>query len=504
MPDTKTWAKHYLVNKHFSVIPVGRDKVPLLSWKEFQTVRATEAQIDDWWTLWPDANIGIVTGKISGLTVVDVEAGGKFDFPRTFTVETGGGGRHFYYQFQQGLENKARILELTDIRSEGGYVVAAPSMHKSGKEYKVIDDHALSPFPVELFKGFDKGGQWEGKHHDWLEIMSGTSSGNRNDTATVVCGKLIKLFGMSEDGRRLAWEMLCTWNQKNTPPIGINELKKVFASIHSREDKKGLPVNLLEDFEVVHLSEAAKANDQTGDRYPTGIAVLDENLMGGFKDGDLIVIAGITGHGKTTLAQSITCGLVEFGLPCLWFSYEVFNHYLWQAFTEMGLNTESLTYAPLKNSTGNLDWVRKKIKEGKEKYFIKGVFIDHLGFLEKQGVNQNYNYSAYLSELCRDIKMIAREEEIFIVLMAHVNKTEDPKLINLSHSAGIAQEADVVIMIKRLNAKGKTDEIFSNESIVRVEKARGSKVNKMFKVSMDDRKRLAYDSPFVMEQKEKW
>src|SRR5262245_714527 len=58
----------------WSVFPVRcRDKVPLVEWKPYQTERAHEDQIVVWWTEWPDANIGVATGRLSGLLVVDID-----------------------------------------------------------------------------------------------------------------------------------------------------------------------------------------------------------------------------------------------------------------------------------------------------------------------------------------------------------------------------------------------------------------------------------------------
>src|SRR5262249_47888101 len=60
--------------KLFSVIPIAaRDKKPLVGWEAYQTRRATEEEIKAWLAKWPDANIGIVTGPISGLIVVDLD-----------------------------------------------------------------------------------------------------------------------------------------------------------------------------------------------------------------------------------------------------------------------------------------------------------------------------------------------------------------------------------------------------------------------------------------------
>ena len=123
---------------HISVIPVGKNKIPLILWKEFQTRFATEEEITDWFEKFDDPQIGFVTGKISNLTVVDIEKGGDPSFlPQDTTIiSTGGGGFHYYYEYEEGINNKARIKELVDIRGEGGYVVSAFSV--SEKDHTVL------------------------------------------------------------------------------------------------------------------------------------------------------------------------------------------------------------------------------------------------------------------------------------------------------------------------------------------------------------------------------
>ena len=66
-------AINYLKNNHFSIIPVKPDKKPYIKWEEFQKRLPTEAEILEWWSKWPDANIGIVTGIISGIAVIDLD-----------------------------------------------------------------------------------------------------------------------------------------------------------------------------------------------------------------------------------------------------------------------------------------------------------------------------------------------------------------------------------------------------------------------------------------------
>jgi hypothetical protein len=131
----------------FSVIPLlPKGKTPLIEWKCYQAERASQKQIQEWWKRWPDANIGIVTGKISGIVVVDIDIPDKKDgvlllADTSFIVRTGSGGYHLYYLYPKGHEyipSKARIDDGVDVRADGGYVVAPGSIHPNGGRYEWI------------------------------------------------------------------------------------------------------------------------------------------------------------------------------------------------------------------------------------------------------------------------------------------------------------------------------------------------------------------------------
>lgn len=97
--------------------------------------------IEEWWGRWPDANVGIATG--SGLVVVDIDPrhGGTsvgLELPETRRATTGGGGEHWYYWTGDGVpvpNSSGLIADGVDIRGDGGYVVAPPSVHASGRPY---------------------------------------------------------------------------------------------------------------------------------------------------------------------------------------------------------------------------------------------------------------------------------------------------------------------------------------------------------------------------------
>ncbi len=103
-----------------------------------------EVQIRKWWGKWPDANIGLCTGLKSDFIVLDIDDGGEEellkhpDLPDTVESITGSGGRHLLFAYPNGkaIKNKVKFYDGLDIRGNGGYIVAPPSLHKSGERYE--------------------------------------------------------------------------------------------------------------------------------------------------------------------------------------------------------------------------------------------------------------------------------------------------------------------------------------------------------------------------------
>lgn len=142
----------------FSVFPVARGgKKPLCSWKGYQTDRASPEMIAQW-SSWR-ANIGIATGAVSGLIVLDldsteaVEEAQRRGLPDTISVRTAK-GRHVYFRHPGGkITNRAGLLPGWDIRGDGGYVVAPGSLHPSGVLYaweNPPEIHELADMPIWL------------------------------------------------------------------------------------------------------------------------------------------------------------------------------------------------------------------------------------------------------------------------------------------------------------------------------------------------------------------
>ena len=200
----------------------------------------SHGQITQWWKKFPDANIGIATGLISGIVVVDVDPrhGGdeslaqlqlnNGDLPETMTANTGGGGIHLYFKYPESeahIKNSvSAIAQGVDIRADNGFVIAPPSNHISGGQYHFrVSDAPISDMP------------------DWLLSMiidHATPAGNvdfetigvgsRNISLTSIAGRA-RAVGMSKS--KLKTFLLEENVRLCTPPLDHSEVIRIFDSV---------------------------------------------------------------------------------------------------------------------------------------------------------------------------------------------------------------------------------------------------------------------------------
>lgn len=240
---TLDYAKMYL-NKGFSIIPLKpKDKRPAIpSWKEYQHRRPTDEELVKWFGNESQNNIGIVTGAISRLAVVDldskeaVEFAKENDFPLTPLVKTGKDyGYHAYYKYREGVRNfqKRDDLPGIDLRGDGGYVVAPPSIHPSGHQYQWVDGKGLDNIPLADLPETILVKNPQDKT-SLRELYKGVERGGRNDSLARLTGSWVN------DGLTFkeCLEMAFLWNSKNDPPLPEKEVEATVKSIFERHHSK--------------------------------------------------------------------------------------------------------------------------------------------------------------------------------------------------------------------------------------------------------------------------
>ncbi len=170
--------------------------------------------IQKWWNRWPDANIGLRTGAESGVIALDVDPdkGGADSLadlerrhgslPTTVESLTGRGGRHILFAHPgngQVIRNsEGKLAPGLDIRGDGGYIVAPPSRHASGRQYaweisSEPDDVPLAPLPTWLLGLVTKSIDMQGRStepFDTAKALMGVPEGQRDDTLFGLAGKL--------------------------------------------------------------------------------------------------------------------------------------------------------------------------------------------------------------------------------------------------------------------------------------------------------------------------
>ena len=211
----------------WSVIPLRHgEKIPILPWQEYQDRRANEDEIRAWFKRWPRANLGIVTGPISGLVVLDVD-------PRH-------GGEESLRLWSERHGPLPATAEA--ITGRGGMVVAPPSIHPSGQPYvwkpaHAPTDLALAPLPQWLRQRLSA--QVSGRGHPlayWRSLArGGVAEGQRNSTIASFAGHLL-WHGVDPE---VTLELLLAWNRERCqPPLDDEEVARVVASItklHKRD-----------------------------------------------------------------------------------------------------------------------------------------------------------------------------------------------------------------------------------------------------------------------------
>jgi hypothetical protein len=181
------------LHRGYSIIPLSGKKA-IIKWEEYQHRLPTEPEITSWFKD-GKSNIGIITGKVSGILVLDVdgEEGQKFiqqvDLPLTSCVKTGLGGNHFYFRYipeNRELRNFTRRFPGIDLRAEGGYVVAPPSLHPVTNEEYIwevgLDETPLVYPPQWLLDGCETPEIKGTAKVDPLMVLEGVPEGMRDET----------------------------------------------------------------------------------------------------------------------------------------------------------------------------------------------------------------------------------------------------------------------------------------------------------------------------------
>ncbi len=284
----------------------------------------------------------------------------------------------------------------------------------------------------------------------------------------------------------------------------LDEAEKIIFSIASADKK----TDMFSLGEVVKgaWDLLAKRDEGSMMGIPSGFDHLDSKL-GGFQKSDLIIIAGRTSMGKTTLALNILTHIgVQEKIPCVIFSLEMSKEQLALRMlcSEARINSSALKTSKKSEQLSQFDWkrvlhaanelskipifidettsitpleLRSKARRLKAEHDIQFIIVDYLQLMQgSQGWRQSENRAQEIADISRGLKSLARELEVPVVALSQlsraIEKRDDkaPQLSDLRESGAIEQDADIVLFIHRpgvykLLAAGGTGKEYSPEEV---------------------------------------
>lgn len=205
----------------------------------FKSATTNVQAVGSFWSDHPHANIGIATGQVSGIVVIDIDPrhGGDTSLAElrkqfgneleTLTAETGGGGQHLYFRWPgERIGNRVAIMPGIDVRGDGGYIISPPSAHQSGNAYR---------WPTT--EGFDRKvlRELNGKLLAFLRSSKSRKAripqGSRNDSVF----RFATSVGHHTQSRQIVSDVIDHVNETQCePPLPRAEVDKILESAAAR------------------------------------------------------------------------------------------------------------------------------------------------------------------------------------------------------------------------------------------------------------------------------
>lgn len=465
----------HLAAQGFAVFPLKpSDKTPLIrNWPA--KVTTDENVIKSWGRYFPTSNIAIACEQ-SSLIVLDVDPrhGGEESLrelerrygplPETVEVITGGGGRHLYFKKPQNVRIKNGVnlagLSGLDIRADGGYVVAPPSIHPNGQRYAWKEGHSpedieLAPAPqwlIDLVTGHARGAKEAA--NSFSKEIDCIPEGMRNNALASVAGSLRK-YGSDEATIKAA--LLAVNQVVCSPPLDEQEVSQIARSISKYPPGERQSTDVYQRYTPAPNAPDAPAQWLTASEI-FGMAFSNSGwIVDGLVPAGLTFIAGRPKIGKSwlalELAQSVAVGKdflerkVRQGSVIYLALEDSPGRIRKRMLTQGWSGNEPVHFCPhfsFKDTDQAVNELRQKIEETGAVL----VVIDSLrAALQDTAIDEN---DARVANLLYPFASLAQEQGVAIVFVHHHTKLQmrDPGL-DLRGSSAIFAAADAVIGLYR-------------------------------------------------------
>lgn len=474
-----------LLERGFSIVPCTPDKKSLVGWKEYQEYAPSIDQIKEWLDVFPHMGIGVITGSVSGLIVVDLdvktykpnvnelmEAGLPVTrelLERTMISKTGGGGFHFLFNYSESdIRNSVGIISgsgwSVDIRGEGGYIVVPPSRHESGNLYSWVRDASLATLPMDLQHFLVE--RTQRVTHDKFIMPDIIPPGTKHAYLVGLAGKMMRSNNFTED--ELYGALMTTLAIRQSPEDPdvvpnenvMNIARDVFARVKSGQwqgaEQKAEPVRKT----YVPVKSAAVIKE-TAKPPASGVSTdtpgLDE--IGGVAPG-LYIIAAIPGAGKSTYMTQATMNFHDAGLNVVVISAEMpYSQWTGWMVSYIDKIPYDETFVMNEKWADVFNCPRMNIVDAESIDIISlknmiidmkpdVVILDNLTLVEfpEESTGQNEYYK--FRKAAQELKAMTRDNPVSIHAIHHVKTdvdlTRNADVYALADSSGYGKSADVV------------------------------------------------------------
>jgi len=448
-------AKIYRDQLKWSVIPIdAKSKKCVVSWKEYQTRFATDSELKEWFEGYAINNdnrgMALVTGSISQVVVIDIDdkTGETFGYSSSMKAESGGGGLHFYYRWndKNPINNMAKVNgEPVDVRGEGGYIILPPSKHPSGGCYKWKMKDLKQGF--EQMQKFDLHFKEEKQKETKKKLPLKVDEGSRNNTLYRYGCSLVNKYCPVD-----VKAMMSGVNQGYNPPLGAEELEVIYQQVMKREIQVNIgrsPISMKQELEVRREAEKKAPS--------TGYHQLDD-IIKGFMPSHLYTFTGETNAGKTTMAVNFAYHVSKQKRNVLYIALEpdyqilpmlacLFAKRKYSTMQNDDVDKIENINILLQDDCQTYEQLERIIERSKNMYEL--IIIDHIGYF----VSGGDNYIQEQSKLLKQIALITKKSKTATMIIAHPKKREKTKAVirmdDISGSSAFKQDSTEVLILHR-------------------------------------------------------
>ena len=484
-------------------------KEPLGTTHGFLSATRDEKVIRFWWENHPERNIAIATGTdFSGLVVIDIDdKNGKCgsavlrdwelehgELPETVTAISGSGGTHYYYYTSKPIKSKQDIMEGIDIRANGGYIIAPPSIHPdTGRPYmwegETDEDHAFmcanvtdAMMPLLNLPGRSQaasiGASCTEGVPDKFELPDQIGKGSRVDTLfRYTCSLMQKI----DDRAEIEAIVRQTNDERCNPPLSDDELRKeVFPALkrYQTQAEKNASTGIIIGGNAPMDQPENPITDLPGmislaDVWDHPPELAPELIDGVLRVGHKMIISGPSKAGKSFLMIELAFALAEgmnwLGNHCaqskvLYCNMEIdgasFIRRVQKVYAAHGMNhgihPKNFTIWNLRGSAAPITILAPKIIDAIKGKGYKAVIIDPLYKVMSGDENSNGD----TAEMLKGFDRIAEETGASVIYSHHFAKGHggDRSVIDRGSGAGVfARDPDAIVTLTQVDYEDFSD-----------------------------------------------